>query len=58
MTTAIRAARADRRTDLLSAAFAAFALGAAIFFATGFAAPDAIHNATHDTRHAFALPCH
>ena len=30
----------------------------ALFLATGFAWPSAIHNATHDTRHALGLPCH
>ena len=27
-------------------------------FGTGFAHPETIHNAAHDTRHAFAFPCH
>jgi len=36
----------------------AFAFGLALFLATGFAWPSAIHNATHDTRHALGLPCH
>lgn len=39
-------------------AFAALLLGLAVVFAAGFAHPTAIHNATHDTRHAFGLPCH
>jgi cobalt transporter subunit CbtB len=29
-----------------------------VVFGAGFAGPSAIHNATHDTRHAFGLPCH
>jgi cobalt transporter subunit CbtB len=37
---------------------AAMLLGFAVFFLTGFAAPEAIHNATHDTRHSLGLPCH
>ena len=37
---------------------AAVLLGFAVFFLTGFAAPEAIHNATHDTRHSLGLPCH
>ena len=37
---------------------AAALLGFAVFFLTGFAAPEAIHNATHDTRHSLGLPCH
>ncbi|MCX5480112.1 CbtB-domain containing protein [Kaistia geumhonensis] len=36
----------------------ALAFGLCLFLATGFAAPSLIHNATHDTRHAFGLPCH
>jgi cobalt transporter subunit CbtB len=36
----------------------ALALGALIVFGAGFASPAALHNATHDTRHAFGLPCH
>ena len=39
-------------------AAAAGLLGLLIVYGTGLASPDAIHNATHDTRHAFALPCH
>ncbi len=39
-------------------ALAALALGLLIVFGAGFANPSAIHNATHDTRHAFGLPCH
>jgi len=59
MTTATRAASAPAaRTDVLFAAIAAFALGAILVFGTGFAAPDALHSATHDTRHAMGLPCH
>lgn len=36
----------------------AMLLGLALFFTTGFAWPSALHNATHDTRHALGLPCH
>jgi cobalt transporter subunit CbtB len=39
-------------------ALAVFIIGLALFVATGFASPEAIHNATHDTRHALGLPCH
>jgi cobalt transporter subunit CbtB len=39
-------------------ALAALALGIFIVFGAGFASPSALHNATHDTRHAFGLPCH
>ena len=39
---------------------AMLALGLGLFLAlgAGLANPAAIHNATHDTRHAFGLPCH
>ena len=33
-------------------------LGAFLVLGAGFAHPDIIHNATHDTRHAFTFPCH
>lgn len=36
----------------------ALVFGLLIVFAAGFAQPQALHNATHDTRHAFGLPCH
>ena len=39
-------------------ALVALAFGILIVFGAGFASPAAIHNATHDTRHAFGLPCH
>ncbi len=41
-----------------AAGLAALGFGLLVFLATGFAAPSQIHNATHDTRHAFGLPCH
>lgn len=39
-------------------AVAALILGLVLFLGAGFASPMAIHNATHDTRHALGLPCH
>ncbi|MCF3627643.1 CbtB domain-containing protein [Thalassospiraceae bacterium LMO-SO8] len=36
----------------------ALLFGVFLLFGTGFAHPEAIHNAAHDTRHAFAFPCH
>ena len=50
-------AGATLSTRILSGC-AAMLIGSAVFFLTGFAAPEAIHNATHDTRHALGLPCH
>ena len=39
-------------------AILALAFGILIVFGAGFSHPMALHNATHDTRHAFGLPCH
>ena len=36
----------------------AFLLGAFLVYGAGFAQPQALHNAAHDSRHAFAFPCH
>ena len=33
-------------------------LGVLILTAIGFAPMEEAHNATHDTRHSFAFPCH
>jgi cobalt transporter subunit CbtB len=53
----VRAALAERADPRLAAAIA-LALGAIVVFGAGFAAPSALHNAAHDTRHSFAFPCH
>ncbi|MAO54164.1 MAG: cobalt transporter [Rhodospirillaceae bacterium] len=50
-------------TQVLAAERAAPAVLALLFgvflvFGTGFAHPETIHNAAHDSRHAFAFPCH
>lgn len=37
---------------------AALLLGAFVVFAAGFAGPEIVHNAAHDSRHAFTFPCH
>jgi cobalt transporter subunit CbtB len=39
-------------------ALIALVLGVVVIYAAGFSAPMALHNVTHDTRHAFGLPCH
>jgi cobalt transporter subunit CbtB len=36
----------------------AFLLGASLVFLVGFAQPQAVHDAAHDTRHSLAFPCH
>lgn len=33
-------------------------LGLFVIGAVGFSHIDAVHNATHDTRHSLAFPCH
>jgi len=39
-------------------ALLAIAFGLLVVYGAGFSHPMALHNATHDTRHAFGLPCH
>ena len=34
------------------------ALGGLFILGVGFLGPEALHNAAHDTRHAFTFPCH
>lgn len=45
-------------TPRYTAATAALLFGALLIFGVGFAGPELIHNAAHDGRHAFMLPCH
>ena len=40
------------------AATIGFLLGIFLLLGVGFAGPDIIHNAAHDTRHANLFPCH
>jgi cobalt transporter subunit CbtB len=42
-----------RAVALLGALFGLF-----LIYGVGFAHPEAIHNAAHDSRHSFAFPCH
>ena len=48
----------NARSDVLAPALFAILLGAFLVLGTGFAQPDAIHNAAHDGRHSLAFPCH
>ena len=46
------------RSEALRAAGIALLLGLGLVFLTGFAYPEIIHNAAHDTRHSLSFPCH
>jgi cobalt transporter subunit CbtB len=52
-----QASAADRAGTLVSALVATL-LGAFLILGAGFAPISAVHNAAHDSRHAFAFPCH
>ena len=52
-----RAAPASIASAIVPAA-SAIMLGVFVLFGVAFAGPEVIHNAAHDTRHAFAFPCH
>lgn len=52
------AVRTLERSEALRAAGIALLLGLGLVFLTGFAYPEAIHNAAHDTRHSLSFPCH
>ena len=47
-----------RRVTALGPALVAALLGTFLILGAGFAPISVIHNAAHDTRHAFAFPCH
>ena len=47
-----------RRMAAVKPAFLAIVLGIFILYGVGFAQPQLLHDAAHDTRHAFAFPCH
>ncbi len=54
-----RAASTPTLTALrLVPVLAAALIGMSLIFVTGFAPQEVAHNAAHDTRHAFAFPCH
>jgi len=50
-------AASDRATGIAPALIATL-LGAFLVLGAGFAPISIVHNAAHDTRHAFAFPCH
>lgn len=51
------AAGTHRQTTILSAALVIM-LGAFILFGAALAQPAALHDAAHDARHSFSIPCH
>jgi cobalt transporter subunit CbtB len=53
----VAAGRVGHRTSALAALVVAI-FGLALIYGIGLAQPQAIHNAAHDARHAFAFPCH
>jgi len=57
-TTTASVIKATDRGEALRAAGVALLLGLGLIFLTGFAYPEFIHNAAHDTRHSLSFPCH
>ncbi|MBG0803362.1 CbtB-domain containing protein [Methylocystis sp. H4A] len=49
---------AASRLDALKAAVVALTLGFGLVWLAGFAYPESVHDAAHDTRHALSFPCH
>lgn len=48
----------DSRQARMAAGVAALLFGSFMLFGVGFANSETVHNAAHDTRHAFTFPCH
>jgi len=46
------------RSATVAGALVAVLLGAFLILGAGFAPISSVHNAAHDSRHAFAFPCH
>jgi len=42
----------------IAAVLMAATFGLALVFISGFASPEALHNAAHDWRHSHNFPCH
>lgn len=54
----LRPEAAGARAAAVASALVATVLGAFLVLGAGFAPISAVHNAAHDSRHAFAFPCH
>ena len=46
------------RAQTVVAGAVALLFGMFVLYGVGFAQPEAIHNAAHDSRHSFTFPCH
>ena len=46
------------RSETMIAAVLGLVVGTFLILGVGFAHPETIHNAAHDTRHTTAFPCH
>ncbi len=46
------------RAQTVAAGAVALLFGMFVLYGVGFAQPEAIHNAAHDSRHSFTFPCH
>jgi len=55
--TAATATTVDVRAGALPALLAIGA-GVLLLFVVGFAGPEVLHNAAHDSRHSLSFPCH
>jgi cobalt transporter subunit CbtB len=56
--TTVSVIKTTGRSEALRAATVALLLGLGLIFLTGFAYPEVLHNAAHDTRHSLSFPCH
>lgn len=54
----ISQARSQPKASRLVAVAVLAGLGVALVFVAGFAQPQALHNAAHDSRHTLSFPCH
>jgi len=54
----VMTARSQSRTETLAAVVVAMLLGTFLVYGAGFANANALHEAAHDSRHAFSFPCH
>ena len=55
---AVSTTLAPSKAEALKAAAIALFLGLGLVYATGFAYPESVHDAAHDSRHALSFPCH